>query len=87
MKPASNIIWLMEILRIYLEERLLIKYCIICNIAKNPKYDRYQRGLNSMIYNLFDKTFSASHANKFTGCAVGAKTLAFQDKSAIMQNQ
>ena len=57
------------------------------DIAKNPKYDRYQRGLNSMIYNLFDKTFSASHANKFTGCAVGAKTLAFQDKSAIMQNQ
>ena len=40
-----------------------------------------------MIYNLFDKTFSASHANKFTGCTVGAKTLAFQDKSAIMQNQ
>ena len=56
-------------------------------IAKNPKYDRYQRGLNSMIYNLFDKTFSASHPNKFTGCAVGAKTLALQDKSAIMQNQ
>ena len=25
------------------------------NIAKNPKYDRYQSGLGLMIYNLFDK--------------------------------
>ena len=25
------------------------------NIAKNPKYDGYQRGLASMVYNLFDK--------------------------------
>ena len=27
------------------------------NIAKNPKYDGYQRGLASMVYKLFDKTF------------------------------
>ena len=25
------------------------------NIAKNPKYDRYQRGLASIIYKVFDK--------------------------------
>ena len=25
------------------------------NIAKDPKYDEYQRGLASMIYKLFDK--------------------------------
>ena len=25
------------------------------DIAKNPKYDRYQRGLGSMVYNFFDK--------------------------------
>ena len=25
------------------------------NIAKNPKYDRYQRGLASMVYNFFNK--------------------------------
>ena len=25
------------------------------NIAKNPKYDRYQRGLASMVYKCFDK--------------------------------
>ena len=27
-------------------------------IAKNPKYDRYQRGLTSMVYNSFDKKTS-----------------------------
>ena len=27
------------------------------NIAKNPKYDRYQRGLVSMVYKFFDKNF------------------------------
>ena len=25
------------------------------NIAKNPKYDGYQRGLASMVYKFFDK--------------------------------
>ena len=25
------------------------------NIAENPKYDRYQRGLISMVYKFFDK--------------------------------
>ena len=27
----------------------------VFNIAKNPKYDRYQRGLASMVYKFFDK--------------------------------
>ena len=27
------------------------------NIAKNPKYDGYQRGLASMVYTFFDKKF------------------------------
>ena len=30
------------------------------NIAKNPKYDGYQRGLASMVYKLFDKKTSCS---------------------------
>ena len=30
------------------------------NIAKNPKYDRYQRGLASMVYNFFDKKLTGS---------------------------
>ena len=30
------------------------------NIAKNPKYDGYQRGLASMIYKFFDKKSEGS---------------------------
>ena len=30
------------------------------NIAKNPKYDRYQRGLASMVYKIFDKKTKGS---------------------------
>ena len=29
------------------------------NIAKDPKYDRYQRGLASMVYKFFDKKTAA----------------------------
>ena len=38
------------------------------NIAKNPKYDGYQRGLASMVYKFFDKKTKGSDvalANKF----------------------
>ena len=38
------------------------------NIAKNPKYDGYQRGLASMVYKLYDKKSKgrgvATFANK-----------------------
>ena len=30
------------------------------NIAKKPKYDRYQRGLALMVYKFFDKKSSGS---------------------------
>ena len=33
------------------------------NIAKNPKYDGYQRGLASMVYKFFDKKSAGSGAN------------------------
>ena len=33
------------------------------NIAKNPKYDGYQRGLASMVYKFFDKRSKGSGAN------------------------
>ena len=33
------------------------------NIAKNPKYDRYQRGLASMVYNFFYKMSKGSDVN------------------------
>ena len=33
------------------------------NIAKNPKYDGYKRGLASMVYKFFDKKTQGSGAN------------------------
>ena len=33
------------------------------NIAKNPKYDGYQRGLASMVYKFFDKKSAGSGVN------------------------
>ena len=33
------------------------------NIAKNPKYDGYQRGLASMVYKCFDKKSTGSGVN------------------------
>ena len=39
------------------------------NIAKNPKYDGYQRGLASMVYKCFDKQTSGSGIkNKQKNC-------------------
>ena len=33
------------------------------NIAKHPKYDGYQRGFASMVYNFFDKKSKGSSVN------------------------
>ena len=33
------------------------------NLAKNPKYDGYQRGLASMVFKLFDKKSTGSSVN------------------------
>ena len=33
------------------------------NIAKDPKYDGYQRGLSSMVYKFFDKKSAVSGVN------------------------
>ena len=35
-----------------------------------PKYDRYQRGLASMVYNFSHKETSATRANKFAGSGI-----------------
>ena len=45
--------WFMDVLKIELEEQLLHDKAF--NIAKNPKYDGYQRGLFSMVYNFLIK--------------------------------
>ena len=51
MKLVSSTTWLIEILKISLEEQLLIKklHDNVFDIAKNPKYDGYQRGLASIV--------------------------------------
>ena len=33
------------------------------NIAKNPKYDGFQKGLASMVYNFFNKKWEGSGVN------------------------
>ena len=52
----------MEILKLYPEEQILIKNYTdkTINIAKNTKYDGYQRGLISIVYQFFDKKPSGS---------------------------
>ena len=37
------------------------------NIAKNPKYDGYQRGLASMVYKFFDKNLLHLQINLYQG--------------------
>ena len=48
------------------------------NIAKNPKYDEYQRGLASMVYNFFDKKSALLTKKSASGSAA---------KSEISANQ
>ena len=52
----------MEILKIQQEQQLLIKVLRdkAFYIAKNPKYDGYQRGLASMVQKFFDKKSKCS---------------------------
>ena len=47
------------------------------NIAKNPKYDGYQRGLASLVYNFFDKKTTGEAAT-----LAWAETVATRNKSA-----
>ena len=60
----------MEILKIQQKEQLLIDFLRdkAFKIAKNTKYDVYQRGLASIVYKFFDKKYEGSgvntHANK-----------------------
>ena len=49
------------------------------NIAKNPKYDGYQRGLASMVYKFLDKKSQES------GCPLSSASLV-ADNNVIKQN-
>ena len=66
-KLVFSMIWLMKILKIqkkyiyiYSDKVLRDK---VFNIAKNPKYDEYQRGIASMVYKFFDKRSKGSGVN------------------------
>ena len=46
------------------------------NIARNPKYDGYQRGLASMVYKFFDKNSKGSGVDiKREQCILDLKTI------------
>ena len=53
------------------------------NIAKNPKYDGYQRGLTSMVYKLFDKK-TTSLANK-SAAGSGIKPIPQNEHKTIIK--
>ena len=40
------------------------------NIAKNPKYGRYQRGLASVVYKFFDKKSASLPGKSVSGSSV-----------------
>ena len=60
------------------------------NISKNPKYDGYQRGLASMVYNFFDKKSAGScfnmHANNEHPLDLAAHQLAEELYNATIRN-
>ena len=72
-------IGLMDILKIYLEQQLLIEYYMT-----KPKYDGFQRGLASIIFKFFNNK-SASLPDKFV--SAGANTWIGGVKSEIIHNQ
>ena len=49
------------------------------NIAKNPKYDGYQRGLSSMTYNFFDKKSALLADKSASGDAAKNKIMSNKD--------
>ena len=52
-------------------------------MQKNPKYDRYQRGLASMVYKFSDKK-SASLTNKFVKGS-GVATLGLESSKQLTE--
>ena len=64
-KLVFNMIWHMKIFKDLVRRTASDKVLRdkAFNIAKNPKYDRYQRGLASMIYKFFDKKSASGSGN------------------------
>ena len=49
-KPDSNMIWFMKIIKICPKEQHLIKYYVIKQYCGKSKNDGYQRGIDLMMY-------------------------------------
>ena len=64
--------WLMEVLRFYLEEQVLIKYCVVKhlilqNIQKS--FDKKTSGTNTSATRARSESFATQATlNKFAGC-------------------
>ena len=57
------------------------------NIAKNPKYDGYQRDLASMVDKGFDQKVSATRANTFARGTVKNGIMSNKELSEELQKQ
>ena len=55
------------------------------DIAKNPKYDGYQRGLVSMVYKFFNEKTSATRANKFAGSGIKNENISNKELAEELQ--
>ena len=57
-----------------------------CDIASNPEYDGYQRGLASMVYKFFDKTSTGSSFKKLKNTARNFSILADELHKPVIRN-
>ena len=60
MSKKPRLLRVKNVTRIIASDKILRDKAL--NIAKNPKYDGYQRGLASMVYKSFDKKTSGGTA-------------------------
>ena len=82
-KLVFNMIWLSEILKIYLEKQLQIKYHVIKHLILLiiQKYDGYQHRITSVVYKFFYKMSSGSAITLARSENLNTRTE--RDKSAI----
>ena len=55
------------------------------NLAKNPKYDGYQRDLSWMLYNFFDNNTSALRTNKFASSGIKNENISNKELAEELQ--
>ena len=58
-----------------------------CDIANNPKYDGYQRGLASMVYKFFDKKSTGSGTTEHSSLERSSLERIVKDSSLILADE